>query len=86
MIFNDKHLRRLYEVLIMQEVIKLNSSLDYTINEFQRGLEIQFPSKELMSENSFIVDENIAKYFYETNFYYDCFEEEFYRVTGKLLD
>ena len=82
---NQKQLKRLYEVLIMQEVLKLNSSLNLTINEFKRGLEIQFPSKELISDNSFIIDENIAKYFYEVNFYYESFEKEFNNQTNSLL-
>ena len=85
LIANQKQLKRLYEVLIMQEVLKLNSSLNLTINEFKRGLEIQFPSKELISENSFIIDENIAKYFYEVNFYYDSFEKEFKNQTDSLI-
>ena len=69
----------------MQEVLKLNSSLNLTVNECKRGLEIQFPSKELISDNSFIIDENIAKYFYEVNFYYESFEKEFNNQTDSLL-
>ena len=69
----------------MQEVLKLNSSLNLTINEFKRGLEIQFPSKDLISDNSFIIDENIAKYFYEVNFYYESFEKEFKNQTDSLM-
>ena len=82
---NQKDLKRLYEILIMQEVLKLNSSLELTIKEFKRGLEIQFPAKDLISNNSFVIDENIANYFYETNFYYERFEEEFKRETSYLL-
>ena len=82
---NQKELKRLYEILIMQEVLKLNSSLELTIKEFKRGLEIQFPAKDLISNNSFVIDENIAKYFYETNFYYESFEDEFKRKTNSLL-
>ena len=85
-ITEEKHLKRLYEVLIMQEVIKLNSSLEMSINEFKRGLEIQFPAKELLSNNSFVIDNNVAKYFYDINFYYDSFENEFYETTEKLLE
>ena len=43
----EKHIKRLYEVLVLQEVLKLNNTLDLTINNFTRGLEIQFPSKSL---------------------------------------
>jgi len=84
LIANKKDLKRLYEILIMQEVLKLNTSLELSIKEFKRGLEIQFPSKELIKTNSFVIDENIAKYFYEVNFYYESFEKEFKDET-KLL-
>ena len=84
LITSQKQLKRLYEILIMQEVLKLNSSLDLSISEFKRGLEIQFPSKELISNNSFVIDENIAKYFYEVNFYYESFEKEFKKQTEPL--
>jgi general secretion pathway protein D len=86
LITNKKELKRLYEILIMQEVLKLNSSLELTIKEFKRGLEIQFPAKDLISSNSFVIDENVAKYFFETNFYYDSFEKEFKSKTNDLLD
>ena len=84
LITNKKDLKRLYEILIMQEVLKLNSSLELSIKAFKRGLEIQFPAKDLIASNSFVIDENIAQYFYEVNFYYESFENEFKDKT-KLL-
>ena len=85
LITNKKDLKRLYEILIMQEVLKLNTALELSIKEFKRGLEIQFPAKDLIETNSFVIDENIAKYFYEVNFYYESFEDEFKNKT-KLLN
>jgi len=84
LISSKKDLKRLYEVLIMQEVLKLNSSLDLSISNFKRGLEIQFPAKELITNNSYVIDENIAKYFYDVNFYYENFENEFKSKTQFL--
>ena len=84
LITNKKDLKRLYEILIMQEVLKLNTALELSIKEFKRGLEIQFPAKDLISSNSFVIDENIAKYFYEVNFYYESFEKEFKEKTQSL--
>ena len=84
LITNKKDLKRLYEILIMQEVLKLNTSLELSIKAFKRGLEIQFPAKDLIETNSFVIDENIAKYFYEVNFYYESFEKDFKEET-KLL-
>ena len=84
LITNKKDLKRLYEILIMQEVLKLNTSLELSIKEFKRGLEIQFPAKDLIETNRFVIDENIAKYFYEVNFYYESFEKEFKEKTQSL--
>ena len=82
--FNKKDLKRLYEVLIMQEVLKLNTALELSIKEFKRGLEIQFPAKDLIETNSFVIDENIANYIYEVNFYYESFEKDFKEKTQSL--
>ena len=63
LITNQKNLIRLYEVLILNEVLKLNNTLDLSINEFKRGLEIQFPAREIIAENSFVIDEKIANFY-----------------------
>ena len=81
LITNQKNLVRLYEVLILNEVLKLNNTLDISINEFKRGLEIQFPAREIISENSFVIDEKIAEFYYQVNFYYDSFEKKFKEQT-----
>ncbi len=84
LITNQKNLIRLYEVLILNEVLKLNNTLDLSINQFKRGLEIQFPAREIISENSFVIDEKIADFYYQVNFYYDSFEKEFKNKTSFL--
>ena len=84
LIASKKHLQRLYEVLVLREVLKLNQNLDLSINKFKRGLEVQFPSKEIIMENSFVIDEQIADYFYQVNFYYESFEEYFKNKTSFL--
>ena len=84
LITNQKNLVRLYEVLILNEVLKLNNTLDLSINEFKRGLEIQFPAREIISENSFVIDEKIADFYYQVNFYYDSFEKTFKNKTSFL--
>ena len=86
LISNQKDLKRLYEVLIMKEVLKLNTSLDLSIKNFKRGLEVQFPAKDLINNNSYVIDEKIAKYFFDVNFYYESFEEEFRSKTDFLYD
>ena len=84
LITNQKNLIRLYEVLILNEVLKLNNTLDLSINEFKRGLEIQFPVREIIADNSFVIDEKIADFYYQVNFYYDSFEKKFKNKTSFL--
>ena len=42
---------------------------------------IQFPAREIISENSFVIDEKIAEFYYQVNFYYDSFEKKFKEQT-----
>ena len=86
LIANQGNLRRLYEVLILHEVLKLNNTLELSIQEFKRGLQIQFPAKEIIMNNTFVIDEKIADYFYQINFYYESFEDEFNSKTSFLDD
>ena len=84
LIANQKNLKRLYEVLVLKEVLKLNNTLELSIKGFKRGLEIQFPSKEIIKDNFFVIDQEIAKLFYDVNFYYESFEDEFKNKTNFL--
>ena len=84
LIASQKNLKRLYEVLVLQEVLKLNNTLQLTIDEFKRGLQIQFPAKEIIMNNTFVIDEKIADYFYQVNFFYESFEDEFKSKTKFL--
>ena len=62
---------------MFKTICDLNNTLDLSINEFKRGLEIQFPAREIIAENSFVIDEKIANFYYQVNFYYDSFEKKF---------
>ena len=84
LISNQKSLKRLNEVLVLKEVLKLNGNLDLSIKGFKRGLELQFPSKEIIKDNFFVIDEDVSKLFYDVNFYYESFEEEFKSKTEFL--
>ena len=84
LISNQKNLKRLNEVLVLKEVLKLNVNLDLSIKGFKRGLELQFPSKEIIKDNFFVIDEDVSKLFYDVNFYYESFEEEFKSKTEFL--
>ena len=80
----DKDERRLYEVLVMKKMLEMNPDLELTLKYFKPGIEILFPSPEVLLKNSHVVDRDAAKIFYEVNDYYGSFEQEFNRSTADL--
>jgi hypothetical protein len=84
LILEDKNERRLYDVLVMRKVLEMNPDLELTLQYFKPGIEILFPSPDVLLNNNHVVDRDAAKYFYEANDYYGSFEEEFNRSTAEL--
>ena len=62
-----KHLKRLYEVIVLKKILLLNPDLKLNIHSFKTGIEIIFPSTESLINNELFIDEDIAKYYYEVN-------------------
>ena len=77
LISNSKHLKRLYEVIILKKILSLNPDLKLDIDSFKTGLEIIFPSIETLVNNELFIDRDIAQYYYEINLYYEAFESKF---------
>ena len=77
LISNSKHLKRLYEVIILKKILLLNPDLRLDIDSFKTGLEIIFPSTETLVNNELFIDRDIAQYYYEINLYYEAFENKF---------
>ena len=77
LISNSKHLKRLYEVIILKKILSLNPDLKLDIDSFKTGLEIIFPSIETLVNNELFIDRDIAQYYYEINLYYEAFENKF---------
>ena len=84
LILEDKNERRLYDVLVMKKVLEMNPDLKLTLQYFKPGIEILFPSPDVLLNNNHVVDRDAAKYFFEVNDYYGSFEEEFNRSTAEL--
>ena len=84
LISQDKEERRLYDVLVMKKVLEMNPDLELTLQYFKPGIEILFPSPDVLLNNNHVVDRDAAKYFYEVNDYYGSFEQEFNRSTAEL--
>lgn len=86
LIGDDRNERRLYEVLVMKKVLELNPDLELQLDYFKPGIEILFPSPEVLSKDIHIVDRDAAKYFYEINDYYGAFEDVYNRETSEFVD
>jgi len=84
LVFRDKDERRLYDVLVMKKLLEMNPDLELTLEYFKPGIEILFPSPDVLLSNNHVVDRDAAKYFYEVNDYYGSFEQEFNRSTAEL--
>ena len=84
LVSRDKDERRLYEVLVMKKVLEMNPDLELSLRYFKPGIEILFPSPDVLLSNSHVVDRDAAKIFYEVNDYYGSFEQEFNRATADL--
>tara|TARA_B100001996_G_scaffold34236_1_gene25629 strand:- start:709 stop:2826 length:2118 start_codon:yes stop_codon:yes gene_type:complete len=79
-----KYEKRLYEVLILKKLLKMNPDLDLTLKYFKPGIEILFPSKDVLETTNFVVDRDAARLFYEVNLYYAAFGQEFNRGTAEI--
>ncbi len=86
LVSRDKDERRLYDVLVMKKLLEMNPDLELTLQYFKPGIEILFPSPDVLLSNNHVVDRDAAKYFYEVNDYYGSFEQEFNRSTAELGD
>ncbi len=84
LISEGKHERRLYEVLVMKKVLEMNPDMELSLRYFKPGIEILFPSPDVLLDNSHVVDRDAAQIFYEVNDYYGSFEQEFNRATADL--
>lgn len=76
--------RRLYEILILKKMLEMNPDLNLTLDYFKAGIEILFPSPDVLLQANHVVDRDAAKYFYEINDYYGSFETTFNRETSEL--
>jgi len=79
-----KYEKRLYEVLILKKLLKMNPDLDLTLKYFKPGIEILFPSRDVLETTNFVVDRDAARLFYEVNLYYAAFGQEFNRGTAEI--
>lgn len=71
--------------LMLKRIISLNTSLPLTLRDFQVGREIVFPSEADLDQSWWVVEEEVARYFYEAVSYYPAFEALFRREAARML-
>lgn len=86
MLHKTKHERRLYEIFVLRRVLEMNPKIQNNISNFTAGLEILFPSPEVLHMDTYVFDNEIAQYFYEVNDYNNAFDKKFLRGIRVLQD
>jgi general secretion pathway protein D len=79
-----RDLRRLSQVLILKQVLELNKNLALTLDAFSPGTQILFPSREDVRNRFHLIDQEVARMFYETVFYYQASERKFDKTVKEV--
>ena len=87
---DEDDLARLKLCLLLKEAVALNGSyMKLTLEDFHVGRQIVLPNPEDNPRKQYVLDREVARYFYETRLYYRTFDAEFSRrlaALRKLLD
>ena len=70
----DKLIR---DVMVVRRILDLNPNLELSLSEFYAGRRIVFPTKEELRESDHVIDQEVARLFYEVNFYYKAYQDEY---------
>ncbi len=83
---NQNDVEHLHRALILKRLLELNDKLPLTLEAFQPGLQIVFPSREDVARRYHLIDGDVAQLFYETSSsqYYPAFERIFNRKTREI--
>jgi len=81
---NEGDLDRLQRALILKQVLELNKNLPLTLEAFRPGAQLLFPSREDMRSRYHVIDLEVAKFFYETQFYYQSSERVFNQMVRQV--
>ena len=77
LLLSNKHERRLREILILNRLIEMNGDILEDLSNFKPGIEIILPAPETLEGESFVVDLNTARAFYEINDFNNVFDKRF---------
>jgi hypothetical protein len=81
---SDKYEKYLYETLVVEKIVELNPGILDNISNFKPGLQIVFPSPEIIESESFILDDKVARHLYENINYNRAFDTAFIEGIEKI--
>jgi hypothetical protein len=80
---DEEDLQRLRLCLLLKEVIALNGDQEHLqLDDFHIGRQIVLPNPEENPGKHYVVDLQVARYFYQTRLYYNAFD----RIFGQRLE
>jgi len=71
--------------MVLKRILALNGTELLSLQEFQAGRQITFPSEDELRNSFHIIDRDAAHLFYEIIQYYPEFEQEFNLQTQKIF-
>ncbi|MDP7363614.1 MAG: hypothetical protein QF768_13535 [Candidatus Latescibacteria bacterium] len=82
----EADVNHLCNVLILKRILDLNNKLPLTLEAFQPGLQVLFPSRKDMANRYHLIDSDVAQFFYQTSSsqYYPAFERVFNRKVREV--
>ena len=80
----ERDLNRLQRILILKQVLELNKNFPLTLEAFRPGAQLLFPSREDMRNRYHVIDLEVAKMFYESEFYYQSSERMFDQLVRQM--
>ena len=86
LIDGSRYEKYLYQTLVVEKIVELNPGILDNIADYNAGLQIVFPSAEIIQKESFILDEKVARHLYENINYNKAFDLEFIKGISKIND
>ena len=86
LIDGSRYEKYLYQTLIVEKIVEMNPGILDNIADYNAGLQIVFPSAEIIQKESFILDEKVARHLYENINYNKAFDLEFIEGIAKIND
>ena len=82
----SRYEKYLYQTLVVEKIVEMNPGILDNIADYNAGLQIVFPSAEIIQKESFILDEKVARHLYENINYNKAFDLKFIEGISKIND